>query len=154
MSLKKVTKAASFYTFEKREQQICGLLMRIKQLGLGQQISEKVTRFLLDSFPNPKFSLIGDKGYLLPSGTGRLPFTRKIYFLLSGHKGGSGVLAPTISFFILVMIFIFSIITALQCSVNFLLYGRVTQSHTQTHTHTHTHTLSCSSSHIMMLHHK
>ena len=32
--------------------------------------------------------------------------------------------------FFLLMIFIFSIIVGLQCSVNFLLYSKVTQSHT------------------------
>ena len=31
--------------------------------------------------------------------------------------------------FSFIMIFIFSIIAGLQCSVNFLLYGKVTQSH-------------------------
>ena len=43
------------------------------------------------------------------------------------------------------MIFIFSIIADLQCSVNFLLHSKVTQSHI------HVHILF---SHIIMLHHK
>ena len=50
---------------------------------------------------------------------------------------------------------IFPIIVGLQCSVNFLLYRKVTQSHTythtQTHTHTHTHTHSFA---LIILHHK
>ena len=50
---------------------------------------------------------------------------------------------------------IFSFIAGLQSSVNFLLYSKVTESHTHTHTHTHTHMyilfLTLSS---MMLHYK
>ena len=35
----------------------------------------------------------GDKCVLLSSSTGKSPFTREIYFLLSGRqRGGSGVL--------------------------------------------------------------
>ena len=49
--------------------------------------------------------------------------------------------------FFLLMIFIFSIIAGLQCSVNFLLYGKVTQSHI----HIHILFISLFSS---MLHHK
>ena len=48
-------------------------------------------------------------------------------------------------FFSLIMIFIFSIIAGLQCSVNFLLYSKVTQSHI------HEYILF---SHIIMFHHK
>ena len=48
-------------------------------------------------------------------------------------------------FFIFQMIFIFSIIAGLQCSVNFLLYSKVTQ------LHIHAYILF---SHIIMLHHK
>ena len=43
------------------------------------------------------------------------------------------------------MIFIFSIIAGLQCSVNFLLYNKVTQ------LHVHVYIIF---SHIIMLHHK
>ena len=53
-----------------------------------------------------------------------------------------------ISFFLwffLITIFIFSIMADLQCSVNFLLHSKVTQSHI------HVHILF---SHIIMLHHK
>ena len=42
------------------------------------------------------------------------------------------------------MIFIFSIIAGLQCSVNFLPYSKLTQSHTHVYIF----------SHIIMLHHK
>uniref|UniRef100_A0A8W4FNZ0 Uncharacterized protein n=1 Tax=Sus scrofa TaxID=9823 RepID=A0A8W4FNZ0_PIG len=48
-------------------------------------------------------------------------------------------------FFNFIMIFIFSIIAGLQCSANFLLYSKVTQSHI------HAYVLF---SHIIMLHHK
>ena len=41
--------------------------------------------------------------------------------------------------FSFLMIFVFSIIVGLQCSVSFLLYSKV-PSHTHTHTHTHTYT--------------
>ena len=45
------------------------------------------------------------------------------------------------------MIFIFSIIVGLQCSVSVLLYSKVTQSLTHTHTHKHIHSFS----HVMRL---
>ena len=54
---------------------------------------------------------------------------------------------------LLKMIFIFSSIVSLQCSVNFLPNRQVTQPHTHTYTHTHTHTLFLTFSSIM-LHHK
>ena len=56
-------------------------------------------------------------------------------FYKQGSRARKDRLPP--SFF--KMIFIFSIIVGLQCSVNVLLYSKVTQSLTHTHTHTHTH---------------
>ena len=59
------------------------------------------------------------------------------------------LLEPSVSFskdfFFVIMIFIFSIIACLLCSVNFLLYSKVTQSHI------HVYILF---THIIMLHHK
>ena len=57
--------------------------------------------------------------------------------------------------FLFLMIFIFSTIAGLQCSVNFLLYSKVTWSHTHTHTHTYTYTVThiyIHSSHIILHH--
>ena len=48
-------------------------------------------------------------------------------------------------FYVFLMVFIFSVIAGLQCSVNFLLYSKVTQSHMHVY---------IPFSHIIMLHHK
>ena len=44
------------------------------------------------------------------------------------YSSGAG---KPLTFLIFLMIFIFSVLAGLQCSVNFLLYSKVTQSHIQ-----------------------
>jgi len=61
------------------------------------------------------------------------------------RDGGGRATILLVFFFFLIMIFIFSIIVDLQCSVTFLLYSKVTQSHI------HVYILF---SHLIRLHHK
>ena len=60
--------------------------------------------------------------------------SRHLLHLLNSNKPPMPLV--TLNFFIL-LIYIFSIILGLQCSVNFLLYSKVTQSHTHINIYTH-----------------
>lgn len=58
-----------------------------QNLGLNDKLV-KIIGVCLYSFLGSEFSTSGDKDVSLVPGTGRVPFSREIYFLISGNTEG------------------------------------------------------------------
>ena len=88
MRLKEVTKAGRFYTCYTRKQEICEELTKQSGLGLEQQISEKVTRFIYADILALNFLCPAIDAFY-PPGTGRVTSHGRIISSFQQDKGGS-----------------------------------------------------------------